>query len=255
MSLPPEDVSDMLRNSPVKCILAGTGYLQQAIDIQSYAASNSLPAIQVAPIKVHHACPEALWDLPIQIDERFIIPETHSGIVMASSGTSGTTKGVIRSRGFFYNHPRAAADESMLVHRPATWIAGIKPLTFSILMGCRAEIIDPAAGMDLLWERLRARRVTSICSGPLLWTQLAQYYREHLSHLPEKDEYIQGARHIRDASTGSCVVLQSLLKFWRDEIGIRLALCYGSTEAGVPITAVYPEEEEYNEQVWHSSCR
>ncbi|KAJ5675649.1 hypothetical protein N7462_008546 [Penicillium macrosclerotiorum] len=230
-----------LRKSPVKYILAGSDFLDQANEFQAYANQNFLPAVQVESITVHNECPDSLWDLPhVNIAENLTFPESRPGIVFFSSGSTGVPKGVIHNRGFFYNMPRLAPDESFLVHRPASWLAGTMPLASAVLGGARAEIIDPASPPEAFWERLRTDKITTLMTTVVLWEKMARYYKHNLEAHPDRAQYVAGLHNLRTALIGGSVPVPSLLKFYSEEFNLQLGIAYGSTETGKIVSLLPP---------------
>lgn len=84
--------------------------------------------------------------------------------------------------------------------------------------------------------------MTSLSSSVTLWEKLARYYRDYISGLPNKDEYLRGVQCLRNTAIGGSVSVPSLLKFWNEELNVTLPVLYGATEMGRAITAVYWNE-------------
>jgi malonyl-CoA/methylmalonyl-CoA synthetase len=234
-----------LRRSPVKYILTGSDFHEQASEYQAFCSQNFLPAIDVQPISVMNSCPEGLWSLPhLNILKGLTIPESRAGIVFFSSGSTGTPKGVIHSRALLCNRPRLSPDDGWLFHRPASWMGGSMPVPLIVLGGARAEIIDPAAPAQEYWERLRTDKITTIMSNVVLWDKLARHYKTHLRNHPDRDEYLAGIRNLRNPIISASVPTPSLLKFYREEIQKPLNIAYGSTEAGKAVIGMSAEEDK-----------
>ena len=233
-------MSEILRTSSSGLVLAASSEFAKVLKLQSTCnATEKYAEIEVGKITVLNRCPAVLWDLPIKV-ENWTIADEQPGIVFFSSGSSGMPKGVIHSRAIFHGI-QAVKDEAILIYRPASWIAGSKPVIQCILSGARAEIISPEADPKLIWERLRATQLTVVASSIMLWQRLARYYQEVLAHLPDRDreEYVQSARAIRIPIIGGGVPPSSLLKFWKEELQVPLVTQYGCTEVGVSLTSTH----------------
>ncbi|KAL4942603.1 hypothetical protein BDV06DRAFT_211724 [Aspergillus oleicola] len=244
IGLPPDVILEYLKSNPVKVILYGSVYANQAAEIQEHADTNQQPNVHTAPIPIQNPYPPELWDL-IQTDKSVTIPASRPAIVWFSSGSTGTPKGIVHNRAFFHDKPRAADDEASLVHRPASWVLGSSPIFTSILTGARAEIIDPDASGKEFWDRLRQRRVTDIKSSIMIYDKMARYWESHLSKADEaeREEYIAGAKCLRYCYLGGSLPYPWLVKFWKDDMGIPLNVGYGTTEAGFAVMTIRHTDE------------
>lgn len=220
-----------LRRSPVKYILTGSDFREQASEYQAFCNQNFLPAIDIQPISIMNSCPEWLWSLPnLKIMKGVKIPESREGIVLFSSGSTGTPKGVIHSRDCIVcNKPRLSPEDRHLLHRPASWLGGTMSMARVVLGGARAEAIDPSAPIEEYWERLRTDKITTVISTVALWEQLARYYKTHLKTHPDRDNYLAGISNLRTAVISASVPIPSLLRFYREEIHKPLSITSRAT--------------------------
>lgn len=226
-------VTNILRQAPIKLLLASQRYVLEATKIQHSASTESLPAITVLPIERLHDIPANLWTiLDSRIHTEFSISESRPGITMFTSGSTGAPKGVIHSRAWFPRLSQAPADEAVLVHRPPSWLGGCLFLFTAIMTASRAEIVDPGASLRYTWERIRRDGITYINSGCGWWEQMVRFYKAELQSHPQKEEYLAGMRGVRSAFTGSSVAVPSLLQFLSGEFKLRLQMTYGTTEVG-----------------------
>jgi len=237
-------LSDILLTSPTKLVLASQNEVSRAIKFQALCKAAVKPAaIEVGTITVQNHCPAAIWNLPFEIDKHLTIAASRPGIIFFSSGSTGTPKGIIHSRAILHGNQPASEDEALLICRPASWIAGSKPLLQCVLSGARAEIVSPDADAKTVWELFRARRLTAVGGTVILWHRLAQTYRETIANLPNKAEYLQGVRSIRDPVIGGSVPPSSLLKFWKHELQSPLATRYGSSEISLAVLGTHANDD------------
>ncbi|KAL3469954.1 hypothetical protein BJX99DRAFT_264663 [Aspergillus californicus] len=259
VTVSPETIlDDYLRTSPVKVILYGTRFRNQATHLQAYdpAVRRRVFTAPTPTLNQSIYTPSSTLSTDLQTEtgtptdigaaRQSPIPATRPGIVFFSSGSTGTPKGVIHSRAIFHPLQRAAADEGQLIYRAASWITGSLPLIETLLTGARAEIVEPTAGPEEVWERVRQRRVTALCSSVMLFDEMAAYWKSHIKQLPaaQRDEYKGGLKCLTHTAIGGSMPCPKLLRFWRQDLGVRLTVMYGSTETGGKgLTVVWPDDE------------
>jgi malonyl-CoA/methylmalonyl-CoA synthetase len=228
----PEEVQEIIRRSKSRVVLASDTCLSVVGDIRRHGGLHDLQILssQIC-VNVHPTLDGGASS--IGIDENARIPAERPSMIFFTSGTSGPPKGVVHTRKLFNTFgSMTGPGDVVLHHQNPSWIGGAIPLLRNSLAGARIEVIssDPA----VLWKRLRLGGVTMLAGNPRIWNGLMRYFKRHLCSLPseELNQYIAAARNIRVAKSGGMVPCSSLIKFWREEIGLNLKTSYGSTELG-----------------------
>lgn len=165
------------------------------------------------------------------------VSEDYPSILFFTSGTTGPPKGVLHARKTINKYARMAEaglnDDICLIPSGAFWSVYFTKVFQMLLTGVRIEIQNFGRQYNLIWERFRAKTATKIVLSPTFWYGMMHYFQQNISQLPEPEvqEYVEGARHLRDATATGAMPSKRLKEFWRDVRGGRaLKVLYGSTE-------------------------
>lgn len=172
------------------------------------------------------------------LDSSLPTPEETPSILFFTSGTSGPPKGVLHARRTINKYARleeepTSNDEVCIIPRGTFWSIYFTKLFQMLLTGVRVEIQNFGRNYNLIWEKFREKTGTKILLSPTFWYGVMKHYEAHIAGLPheEIEEYVQGVRHIREATATGAMVSIRVKTFWQDMRGGRpLKVLYGSTE-------------------------
>ena len=83
------------------------------------------------------------------------------------------------------------------------------------------------------WERIRKADLDYFSGVPTIYMRLMQFYEQRLSKLPNAQEYVNGAAHIRVMLCGTSALPRPLQQKWTKLRGGRqICTRYGGTEFG-----------------------
>lgn len=158
---------------------------------------------------------------------------------MFTSGTSGPPKGVLHARRTINKYARQEEavepnDELCIIPRGAFWSIYFTKLFQMLMTGIRVEVHNFGRNYNLIWEKLREQTATKIVLSPTFWYGMMIYFQTHISvEFPQDiiDEYVKGARYLRDTCATGAMASGPIKEFWREMCGgLPLKQLYGSTE-------------------------
>ncbi|HEU5270469.1 MAG TPA: AMP-binding protein [Jatrophihabitans sp.] len=241
----------VLRNTAAKvCIVADSyndiDYLQRLADAAPEGLRHRVVVRRTTP-----AAPEGYLDF-----EEFFVntpwEQTHSlaglpvpdaddiSFVLFTSGTSGTSKGVIHSHNTLYAGASALPriwgwDAGTVVSVPSqlTHLAGlIFSAYMSVVLG-GTSVVQDDADMGLLLDMIAKHGVTYVYAAPVFYLGLIAEQRKNPRDLSS----------LRKGVSGSAPIPPQLIAEVREVLGIELGTLWGMTENG-PVTVTKPDDPE-----------
>ncbi|KAK2839208.1 hypothetical protein FQN49_006371 [Arthroderma sp. PD_2] len=231
----PAEASYILRQCDARCLLATAELISLVAQIKEEV---DIPSIVIDECKGDDSDslrPPTSYTL----DPSLAVSEETPSILFFTSGTTGPPKGVLHARRTINRYSRLEEwpepnDELSIIPRGAFWSVFFTGLFRNLLTGVRIEIHNFGRKYNLIWEKLREKTATRVVLSPTFWYGMMKHFQNNIAGvLPEDEvtEYVNGARHLRDACATGAMLSSGLKEFWRDMRGGRpLREQYGATE-------------------------
>ncbi|RFU29333.1 hypothetical protein B7463_g7018, partial [Scytalidium lignicola] len=238
-----EETAYFMQKAKSSCMLFGVDRLPRVTQIKRYmqeSANQEITFISLPNTKEHVSS-----KINVEIDSQIVLSPSQPALIIFTSGTTGTPKGVVLPRRRFHWKYIWGQDGNSLAYRPPHWIGGARTLLQPLLSGQRLHILPNRADPETFWKCFRENQIGCIATTPTLLRQLKDYFQQHLSQLPPQDvaEYINGVMRLKEISCSSAMIESSVWKFWRTLCkDVPVCNVYALTEAGI-VTKTRPESK------------
>ena len=169
-------------------------------------------------------------------------PDPEAGALMIyTSGTTGRPKGVVTTykalnaqvHGLCEAWAWSPHDRTLNV-LPLHHVHGVVVLsTCALMAGAELELTDKFSP-ELVWDRLRHRRLSVFMAVPTVYARLVEYWQQQPVEV--QSELSAGAQCLRLAVSGSAALPVPLFESWRRIAGQPLLERYGMTEMGIALS-------------------
>lgn len=246
-ALPVEEAAYFVEKSRSVLVLVSSFDLKKCCDLEKRIASTSNEQFKGIPIGPCTYTP-TLDPIDIVISSDRALEENAPGVVIFTSGTTGSPKGAVMRRAFVFDcalsvadHYRLTEDDVMLHVLPVHHATGVGINFFPFLIsGGRIEFRSGGFDEVWMWERWKqgainpSRRLTFFSGVPTIYMRMRRHYQRNLHKLPAEElaKYIAGARQFRACLCGTSALPQPLNDFWSTLMQRNIVQRYGATEFG-----------------------
>jgi cyclohexanecarboxylate-CoA ligase len=239
----------VLRSTGAKvCIVAdsynGIDYLRRLADaapdtlIHRVVARRSTPAPPPGHLDFDEFFLNTPWEQTHPVADLPVPDADDISHVLFTSGTSGTSKGVVHSHNTLYAAASALpaiwgwdADTVVSVPSQLTHLAGlIFSAYMSVVLG-GTSVVQDDADMGLLLDMIAAHGVTYVYAAPVFFMGLIAEQRKNPRDLSS----------LRKGISGSAPIPPQLIAEVREVLGIELGTLWGMSENG-PVTVTKPDD-------------
>ena len=176
----------------------------------------------------------------IGLEEKSRLVEDKGGLLLFTSGTTGSPKGVLHSQASLYagatntRPPLVGGPQELyLSYAPVHWIAGVNAPLATMLKGACIEICNSVFSPAWFWKRIAKGDVTTAVAIPTLLNSLADHFEQHIKPGDPGDlaKALAGIHQVRSFFARSAVVPASIMQYWQElRQGRPLTILYGTTE-------------------------
>ena len=243
LDLPVKEATYFATKSQSVGVVTAQKCIPLARDLQDAMTTGShlgFPCIEISPHLMRPLLP--LDKMIVSSDAYFDLNK--SGLVIFTSGTTGPPKGGVKRRGFFYDVATMFGDQydmregdTVLHVLPVHHATGVT-LTLLPFLHAGGCIEFRSGGFDVgwTWERIKQADLDFFSGVPTIYMRLMAYFEQEIikkKGKQEVDEYVKGARRIRNMLCGTSALPRPLQDKWtkmRD--GQHILTRYGGTEFG-----------------------
>ena len=240
VALPPDEALYFASKSRAVGVLVSSGALRLGLALERLVKNqDSHSPFACIPIAPSTFSPLLRPDELI-VSSDLYLDDNAPGVVIFTSGTTGSPKGSVMRRGYTFEGALAVADHyaitqnDVLLHvLPVHHATGLGIMFFPFLIsGALIEFRSGSFSPEWIWERWRQGGLTFFSGVPTIYMRMKRYFEQTLSKRQNASEYIAGARSLRACICGTSALPKPIADFWSDILGKKILLRYGASEIG-----------------------